>query len=266
MSGQPCGYVYRDPTFFCARPEADHRDGRYGHPYTPLERRTGKDRRGEQVAAGWDFDLLMHDERAGFRETGTGPDLGPRATAPQASPADALREALQRIRDAAADQSEGIGLGQPRKAFATFVWNEARAALAAADSAPEPLTERRAWFVYEAARLAAVAARAPIIPESWVSREAAFRDQFLDVIERQCGPDRKTSPAELHQDWVEAYEAMGWTYGPTRDPVARTHPDMVPYDELGQLERDKDAVFVALCEIARQWVYDVDALTTEVAE
>lgn len=25
--------------------------------------------------------------------------------------------------------------------------------------------------------------------------------------------------------------------------------------KLGQLERDKDAVFVALCEIARQWVY-----------
>lgn len=31
---------------------------------------------------------------------------------------------------------------------------------------------------------------------------------------------------------------------------------MVPYARLGQLERDKDAVFVALCEIARQWIYD----------
>lgn len=56
----------------------------------------------------------------------------------KAAPADgALREALARIRDAAADQSEGIGLGQPRKGFATFVWNEAVKALAAADAAPE---------------------------------------------------------------------------------------------------------------------------------
>jgi hypothetical protein len=31
---------------------------------------------------------------------------------------------------------------------------------------------------------------------------------------------------------------------------------MVPYAELGQLERDKDDVFIALCEIARQWIYD----------
>lgn len=42
--------------------------------------------------------------------------------------------------------------------------------------------ERRAWFIYEAARLAAYAARAPIIPEPWELREADFRSQFLRVI------------------------------------------------------------------------------------
>ena len=31
---------------------------------------------------------------------------------------------------------------------------------------------------------------------------------------------------------------------------------MVPYHDLGQLEQDKDSVFVALCEIARLWIYD----------
>ena len=70
------------------------------------------------------------------------------------------------------------------------------------------LTERRAQFVYEAARLAARAALAPIIPEPWEDRETAFREQFLDTIERQCGPDRKTSPEELHDDWVQAYEVV----------------------------------------------------------
>lgn len=118
------------------------------------------------------------------------------------------------------------------------------------------LTERRARFVYEAARLAAVAAHAPIIPEPWEQRDGPFKTQFLDVIEKQMGPDRSDDPAHLHGTWVEAYEAMGWRYGPRRDPVAKTHPDLVPYDDLGQLERDKDAVFVALCDIARQWIYE----------
>lgn len=126
------------------------------------------------------------------------------------------------------------------------------------DAQMTDLNERRARFVYEGARIAAEAAQAPIIPEPWQDRDVVFRMQFLKVIERQCGPDRSDSPEDLHEDWVKAYEAMGWVYGPTRDPIAKTHPDMVPYADLGQLERDKDAVFVALCEIARQWVYDYE--------
>lgn len=116
------------------------------------------------------------------------------------------------------------------------------------------LNERRAIFVYEGARLQAVAVDAPIVPEPWEDREQPFKDQFLTVIAVQCGPNRKSSPEELHDDWVLAYEAMGWRYGPERDREAKTHPDMVPFDELEQREQDKDAVFVALCEIARQWI------------
>ena len=118
------------------------------------------------------------------------------------------------------------------------------------------LNERRAEFVYNAARLAAIASGAPIVPALWVKREQAFRVQFLEVIERQCGPQRSSSPEELHGSWMQAYLAMGWVYGEQHDRDAKTHPDLVPYAQLGRLEQDKDAVFIALCEIARQWIYD----------
>jgi hypothetical protein len=117
------------------------------------------------------------------------------------------------------------------------------------------LIERRAQFVYDGARLAAIAANAPIIPVSWKEREDAFKKQFLNVIERQCGEQRSKSPEELHGSWMQAYFAMGWLYGTEYDRENKTHPDLVPYADLGQLERDKDSVFVALCEIARQWIY-----------
>ena len=119
------------------------------------------------------------------------------------------------------------------------------------------LTERRASFVYDGARLAAVAAGAPIVPVPWEDREQEFMAQFLEVIERQCGPNRSRSPEELHGSWMQAYFGMGWVYGDEYDREAKRHPDLVPYADLGQLERDKDAVFVALCEIARQWIYDI---------
>lgn len=117
------------------------------------------------------------------------------------------------------------------------------------------LTDARAIFVYEGARLQAAAVNAPVVPEVWHQREHAFRKQFLGVIERQCGAARSSSPEALHDAWVRAYEVMGWRYGEVRDRGAKTHPDMVPFDELEQREQDKDAVFIALCEIARQWIH-----------
>lgn len=121
------------------------------------------------------------------------------------------------------------------------------------ESKPSDLNERRALFIYNAARLAAIAAEAPIVPATWEEREQPFKDQFLKVIDKQCGDARSTSPEELHNSWWEEYKRMGWVYGEKYDPTAKTHPDMVPYSELDMLERDKGAIFVALCEIARQW-------------
>ena len=120
------------------------------------------------------------------------------------------------------------------------------------------LIERQSVFVYEGARLAAIAAEAPIIPACWDKREKPFKAQFREVIERQCGPQRSTSPEDLHSSWVQAYLAMGWKYGEEYSKENKIHPDLVPYAELEQREQDKDAVFVALCEIARQWIYDTN--------
>jgi hypothetical protein len=117
------------------------------------------------------------------------------------------------------------------------------------------VNESRAEFVYNAARLAAIGSNAPIVPVIWAEREQPFKDQFLKVIERQCGEQRSKSPEELHGSWMQAYFAMGWKFGEKYDRENKIHPDLVPYAQLGQLEKDKDAVFLSLCEIARQWIY-----------
>lgn len=114
------------------------------------------------------------------------------------------------------------------------------------------LGERRAWFVYEAARIENEAAKRPINPEAWPERDQKFRRNMIRAVARQCGPWRLTSPAKLHQAWVEAYEKMGWKYGRVRDPILKTHPDMVPFAKLGRKEQEKDWVFFMLCEIARR--------------
>jgi hypothetical protein len=35
-------------------------------------------------------------------------------------------------------------------------------------------------------------------------------------------------------------------YGETKDPVKKTHPWMIPYDELPQIQKTKDKLFLAV--------------------
>jgi hypothetical protein len=114
--------------------------------------------------------------------------------------------------------------------------------------------ERRAVFVYEAARLQAIAVDAPVVPELWPDRDEAFREQFVSYVDGLCGADEFPTPEEAHDSWWRTYEAMGWAFGSVRDVKKKTHPDMVPFGDLEQREQDKDAVFLALVAIARDWI------------
>jgi hypothetical protein len=43
-----------------------------------------------------------------------------------------------------------------------------------------------------------------------------------------------------HDTWAQMRIAEGWRFGTRRDDVARTHPDLVPYAELPDTEREYD--------------------------
>ena len=43
-----------------------------------------------------------------------------------------------------------------------------------------------------------------------------------------------------HEVWSSQRLADGWTLGPTRDDATKTHPCLVPYDELPEGEKHYD--------------------------
>lgn len=43
-----------------------------------------------------------------------------------------------------------------------------------------------------------------------------------------------------HSIWVELRQSEGWIYGPERNDVLKTHPCIVPFDELPESEREYD--------------------------
>lgn len=44
----------------------------------------------------------------------------------------------------------------------------------------------------------------------------------------------------VHEVWATGRIADGWTYGEKRDDEAKTHPCLVPYEELPESEKEYD--------------------------
>lgn len=107
-------------------------------------------------------------------------------------------------------------------------------------------------LVYEFARLEAKIAGRRVVPEEWSLRDESFRKQFINIVLKYSSMDKLPSPEEAHNSWCQSYKDMGWKYGEVRDVIAKTHPDMVPFDELPIDERDKDEVFLYIIDLAKK--------------
>ena len=44
----------------------------------------------------------------------------------------------------------------------------------------------------------------------------------------------------IHDVWARQRIREGWTYGETRDNALKKHPDLVPYEELPESEKEYD--------------------------
>lgn len=44
----------------------------------------------------------------------------------------------------------------------------------------------------------------------------------------------------VHEVWAQGRIKEGWTYGPVRNDVKKTHPCLVPYEKLPDSEKEYD--------------------------
>lgn len=54
------------------------------------------------------------------------------------------------------------------------------------------------------------------------------------------------SASAQHDQWMAAKLRDGWSFGETKDPAAKTHPLLIPFDELPEVERMKDTLINAI--------------------
>jgi hypothetical protein len=54
----------------------------------------------------------------------------------------------------------------------------------------------------------------------------------------------ETLAANTHDHWSKQRIAEGWRFGHTRDDAEKTHPDLVPYEDLTESEKEYDRLTV----------------------
>lgn len=53
-------------------------------------------------------------------------------------------------------------------------------------------------------------------------------------------------PEASHISWMKQKLEEGWVYGEVKDPAAKTHPCMVPFNQLPVEQQAKDYIFMTI--------------------
>jgi hypothetical protein len=64
-------------------------------------------------------------------------------------------------------------------------------------------------------------------------------NSLLDEIEVML-KNPSITPEANHENWMRKKTEQGWVYGETKDFEKKTHPDLVPFNELPEIEKRKD--------------------------
>lgn len=70
------------------------------------------------------------------------------------------------------------------------------------------------------------------IPQPVDTTDIQLPTELLPLVEQMS--------KNVHEVWAESRLRQGWTYGTERNDTLQTHPCLVPYEELPEVEKDYD--------------------------
>lgn len=85
-------------------------------------------------------------------------------------------------------------------------------------------------------------------PWNWAEAPDWQKTSCLDGVRfHLANPDAPDSAS--HENWLKHKAEDGWVYGPFKDAQAKTHPCIVPFDQLPVEQQAKDAIFARTVKV-----------------
>lgn len=83
--------------------------------------------------------------------------------------------------------------------------------------------------------------------EDWEDAEEWQRESAIKGVQFRIANPNAPESAQ-HDAWMADKVAGGWVHGEVKDADAKTHPCIVPFEELPEFQRKKDKLFCAIVD------------------
>jgi hypothetical protein len=83
--------------------------------------------------------------------------------------------------------------------------------------------------------------------KDWNEAEEWQRDSAIKGVEYRLANPSAGKDAQ-HNAWMADKINNGWVYGEVKDAEAKTHPCIVPFEQLPEFQQKKDALFCAIVD------------------
>lgn len=115
-----------------------------------------------------------------------------------------------------------------------------------------PWVELTAAICHEANRELQIAAGDDSVSPHWKSAPQWQKDSAIEGVQNAL---KGLTPKEMHESWMQSKLDDGWEYGAVKNAVSKTHPCLVPYEELPEDQKLKDVVFLSIVKAIKDQAF-----------